>query len=71
MIATHNIKVNGVWYHAGDAMPETKAVQMELLESIPEVPHEEAKAPEAIETAPEEKPEPAKPKSTRRNKTSE
>ena len=68
MIATHNIKVNGVWYHAGDKLPgdEPKQERMELPETAPEATAEEA--PEAAEPAAAE---PVKPKSTRRKKISE
>ena len=64
MIATHNIKVNGRWYAAGE-------------EYEPEVPQdaEEAKAEPEVqaEAVPEEEPKTApKPKTTtRRKKTSE
>ena len=31
MIATHNIKVNGRWYAAGDTLPEEAPKQEELV----------------------------------------
>lgn len=43
MIATHNIKVNGRWYHAGEELPgeETAPKKAEKPVEVPEVPKEE------------------------------
>lgn len=62
MIATHNIKVNDMWYKAGEEIPEPKAVEQEPVPEANEepVPAEEPKA--------EEKP---KTTATRRKKISE
>ena len=61
MIATHNIKVNGRWYAAGEILPE-EPEQMTMAEAM-----EPAKEPEKEpEKAPEE---PAKPKAIRKKKT--
>ena len=49
MIATHNIKVNDKWYHAGDMIPDADEKQAELPveaakeEVKPEAPAEEPK----------------------------
>ena len=71
MIATHNIKVNGKWIHAGEEYTleeaEAPAVAEEPVEQdIPELaPVEEAEEPKS-----EPKAE-TKPRSTRRKKISE
>ncbi len=65
MIATHNIKVNGRWYRAGEVIPETKPVKAEKKEepktaAVQEViPMDMTPAEESIkaeEPAKEEKP---------------
>jgi hypothetical protein len=61
MTATHNIKVNGRWYHPGEELPESnepKAVP------VPEVPVLNA------ENAPEEEPKTEPKRTTTRRKTS-
>lgn len=65
MIATHNIKVNGRWIHAGEEYELEPTVKAEEPETVKEAP--EAEAPDA---EPEQKPEP-KPKTSRRKKISE
>ena len=66
MIATHNIKVNGEWYTAGQEIPETKEqLEMELPKAEVEIPVKEE--PASAEPVKEEKtPEPAKVRSARR-----
>ena len=63
MIATHNIKVNGVWYRAGDTLPEPKAEKpaVEQIE-IQDVPDVQKEKPE------KEQPKEAKPQTTARRK---
>lgn len=41
MIATHNIKVNGQWFKAGEEIPEAKQEQIELTEVKEEKPVKE------------------------------
>ena len=62
MIATHNIKVNGRWYAAGEEIPEEKERK---AEKKPVKVAEEPEVPQA-----EEKTEPAKPRTTTRRKVS-
>ena len=54
MIAKHNIKVNGKWYHTGEEVPETgkqakvAPAQQEMeqvIESVPETKDAEAPKP--------------------------
>lgn len=65
MIATHNMKVNGKWYAAGEELPEKKA----------KVKPEPAEKPIVMEEVPQAEEEPKaeeKPKtSSRRKKVSE
>lgn len=65
MIATHNIKVNGKWYKAGEEIPEEKKeVLKQKEEAVPEVKEEPIPA--------EEQKEEPKPKTaSRRKKISE
>lgn len=64
MIATHNIKVNGRWYHAGEELPGEPKKAKEPKQVAPEV----AETPELVPQEPEEpKPEP-KPRTTPRRK---
>ena len=66
MIATHNIKVNGRWIHAGEKYePETIVTEKPVEESAEEPIEQEADVP-AEKEAP--KPE-AKPKTPSRRKT--
>lgn len=55
MIATYNIKVNGVWYKAGEEIPGPEKEQ-EAPVAEPEKTEEKAVEPEP-EKEPEEKPE--------------
>ena len=71
MIATHNIKVNGRWYRAGEEVPE----QAETSKKE-EKPVEKTEAPKAEKPAEKEEPKvESKPRSastsTRRKKISE
>ena len=61
MIATHNIKVNGRWYAAGEEVPD----QQQVIEEAVQIPEKE-------ETAEEEKPveKEEKPKTAARRKVS-
>ena len=66
MIAKHNIKVNGRWYHAGEELPgePKKAEQPKTVaQEVPETP---ALAPQE----PEEPKTEAKPRTTPRRKAS-
>lgn len=46
MIATHNIKVNGRWYSAGDVIPDAAQKQAELpVEPVKEEPENAPKTP--------------------------
>ena len=59
MIATHNIKVNGKWYRAGEMVPDPEPKQAEIpVEAVKEEPVAEAKVPEEPkeEAAPQLKP---------------
>lgn len=62
MIATHNIKVNGRWYAAGEEVPEEKE---QKVEKKPAKVTEEPEVPKA-----EEKAEAEKPRSATRRKVS-
>ena len=69
MIATHNIKVNGRWYHAGEELPGEETAPKKAEE-----PAEVKETPAAEESAKEEpvKEEPkARTTGTRRKKISE
>lgn len=48
MIATHNIKVNGRWYHAGEELPgeETAPKKAEKPAEVKEIPAAEEPAKE-------------------------
>ena len=50
MIATHNIKVNGRWYAAGQEVPEQKQDTREAVKA------QKAKAEEPVAEVPEVKP---------------
>lgn len=66
MIATHNIKVNGRWYSAGDEIPEPVKQKKPVEAKKPEP--EKAGTPEVkTETVVEE---PLKPKTATRRKAS-
>ena len=43
MKATHNIKIDGVWYRAGDELPEAKAAEPAAAEPAAETAAEEPK----------------------------
>ena len=58
MKATHNIKIDGVWYKAGDELPEAEAKKP-------------AVEPETAAEAPKAETEEPKPKATRRKKLNE
>lgn len=62
MIATHNIKVNGRWYAAGEEVPEEKE---QKVEKKPAKVTEEHEVPKV-----EEKAEAEKPRSATRRKVS-
>lgn len=71
MKATHNVKINGRWYSAGEELPEQKPVK--VVKNKPE----EKKVPESEPVNEEQKPaetetvkEEPKPKSTARRKIS-
>ena len=65
MIATHNIKVNGRWIHAG----EEYEPEMVVTETPAEKPAEESVVQEAEVHAEKEEPKPeAKPKTPSRRK---
>lgn len=61
MIATHNIKVNGRWYAAGEEVPEQKSENVKVAETV----REESVKEEPIQ---EEAPKAEKPKTTTRRK---
>ena len=63
MIATHNIKVNGRWYRAGEEYKLPKENAAEEPVSVPDIPSVKVEEPEA--EAPKEE---AKPKTTSRRK---
>ena len=67
MIATHNIKVNGRWYHAGEELPEAKADPKKAEKPVeaPEVSEPETPVKEEPKTETKAK------WSTRRKKISE
>jgi len=52
MIATHNIKVNGMWYSAGQEIPEAKRTRQAAK---PVVVSEEPKAEASVEAKTETK----------------
>ena len=64
MIATHNIKVNGQWYRAGEELPAEEPKKAE--KPVEEIPAETAPATEAEK--PKEAPKP-RATSTRRKTT--
>jgi len=73
MIATHNIKVNGRWYAAGETIPEDRKEEAKATDLV-EMADAIAESMEVPTDVPEEaNAEPVKPKrnNTRRKKTSE
>ena len=73
MIATHNIKVNGRWYAAGETIPEEKPEEAKAQDLL-DLADGKAETEEAVEANVEViEAETAKPKrtSTRRKKTGE
>ena len=65
MKATHNIKIDGVWYRAGDELPEAKhAKEADPVKAEPAAEPEKAEPAEEPAAAP-------RPKTTRRKKISE
>ena len=67
MIATHNIKVNGKWIHAGEEYAEEAETPVVAEEPVEQDIPEPAPAEEAEEPKSEPKAE-AKPRSTTRRK---
>ena len=68
MIATHNIKVNGRWYHAGEELPEAKAEPKNAEKPVEVLEVSEPETPVKEEPKTETK---ARASSTRRKKISE
>jgi len=65
MIATHNVKVNGRWYHAGEEISEPKAT----VEAVEQLSIPEAEGLKAEET-PNEEPKSEPKRATTRRKAS-
>ena len=70
MIATHNIKVNGVWVQAGEKYDPEKRKPEELPEEEPVKEEPKVEEPEAEAEPEKEEPKPKR-TTTRRKKISE
>ena len=71
MIATHNVKVNGRWYSAGEEIPEEKPVKAETKAEEPKAEQPVAEQETLFSVQDEEPKETPKPKtSASRRKTS-